>query len=116
MHFEGCPHTVHVITFSLCISPLHTMGQRVAVNLTVVGRVQKKYKAWYRQYQLLESFLPKLYNGSAEVRMGMTFILAGVCVCVCVCVCACVRAWVGGWVRACVRACVCVCARARACV
>ena len=87
------------------------MGQCVSVNLTVVGRVQKKYKAWYRQSQSLDSFLPKLYNGSTEVRMGMTLILAGVCVCVCVCVCA--RAH--GCVHACVCVCVCVCARMRMC-
>ena len=86
------------------------MGQCVSVNLTVVGRVQKKYKAWYRQSQSLDSFLPKLYNGSTEVRMGMTLILAGVCVYVCVCVCVCARAH--GCVHACV--CVCLCVRAHA--
>ena len=89
------------------------MGQCVSVNLTVVGRVQKKYKAWYRQSQSLDSFLPKLYNGSTEVRMGMTLILAGVCVYVCVCVCACVRARTDVCMHVCV--CVCVCARMRMC-
>ena len=92
------------------------MGQCVSVNLTVVGRVQKKYKAWYRQSQSLDSFLPKLYNGSTEVRMGMTLILAGVCVYVCVCVCVCVRVCARARMCACMCVCVFVCARACACV